>query len=356
MTTVLRVGVIGLGVISRYYMEALRGSATLRLVAVCDRDPAALEACEVSAAGDVPATPEASEMTTAPQPGDMAVTAQAGDAGEAAQAGDAGEAAQAGDAGVARYTDHLRLLDEVRPDAVIVTVPNDAHALVCADALTRGVPVCVEKPLALDTTEGAALRWLSGEVPLFTAFHRRHNSAVARLRAECAGAVIEELTVRYLERIEEHAGTDSWYLDPLRCGGGCVADNGPNAFDLVNLLLGPAEVTSAHITRDAAGIDRRAHIGLRAGAARARVLLDWSYPGERKDIDVRLADGRTLHADMLAGHPGFKDSLWHEYVGILRAFEHGIRTGTHEDGGLAALHMVEAAYRLEAAGAIREPG
>ncbi|KOX12401.1 Gfo/Idh/MocA family protein [Nocardiopsis sp. NRRL B-16309] len=293
----LNIGVVGLGVISRFYLAALSEAPTVRLAAVCDRDPAVLAAHT---------------------------------------------------AGVPRYTDHLRLLEEGGVDAVVVTAPNDAHARICADALERGVAVCVEKPLALDTGEGEALTALARErgAVLFTAFHRRYNSAVARLREEIRGARVEELTVRYLERIEEHAGTDTWYLDASRCGGGCVADNGPNAFDLVELLLGPAEIVSARIVHDAAGTDRRADIVLRAGGARARVLLDWSYEGERKDVEVRLADGRTLAADMLAGHPGFKDSLWHEYSGIVGAFERCVRDGSDEGGGgLAALRLVGEAYR-----------
>ncbi len=153
--------------------------------------------------------------------------------------------------------------------------------------------------------------------------------------------------MRYLERIEEHAGTDTWYLDPDRCGGGCVADNGPNAFDLVESLLGPAEAVAAHVTRDAAGTDRQAGITLRAGDARARVLLDWSHPGERKDVEVRTADGAVLAVDMLAGHSEFKGSLWHEYVGVLADFERRVRDGLVEDpGGPSALRLVGDAYRL----------
>ncbi|GGU92747.1 hypothetical protein GCM10010182_05100 [Actinomadura cremea] len=296
MRAPLRVAVVGLGVISRFYLAALRDAPDLRLVAVCD--------------------------------------------------GDAGKAFAHR---VPGYTDHVRLLEEERPDALIVTVPNDVHHRVCADALEREVAVCVEKPLALTAGEGAELERLAErlDVPLFTAFHRRHNAAVERLVRECAGAAIAEVTVRYFERIEEHAGPDGWYLDARRCGGGCVADNGPNAFDLVRLLLGPAETVSARIERDAAGTDRRADIGLRAGPARARVLLDWSYPGERKDVDVLLDDGRALHADMLDGHTGFKESLWHEYAGVLRAFARCVRGRVEYDGGLAALRFVESAYRLE---------
>lgn len=299
MTAPLRVAVVGLGVISRFYVAALRDSSAMELVAVCDTDPERLAAHAV--------------------PG---------------------------------HTDHRRLLRNTWLDAVVVTVPNDVHMRVCADALDQGVAVCVEKPLALDAGQGAALRKLAEhrDVPLFTAFHRRYNDAAARLRDDCAGARIVEVTVRYLERIEEHAGTDGWYLDMRRCGGGCVADNGPNAFDLVRSLLGPAEVTSARITRDAQGVDRQADVRLRAGNGRARILLDWSFAGERKDIEVRLADGRTLHADMLAGHDGFKGSLWHEYVRVLDDFGRRVRGIRGGDGGLAALRFVRDAYRLE------EPG
>ena len=296
MTAPLRVAVVGLGVISRFYLAALRDSPAMELVAVCDTDPERLAAHAV--------------------PG---------------------------------YTDHRRLLRSTWLDAVVVTVPNDVHMRVCSDALNEGVAVCVEKPLALDTAQGIALRKLAEQrdVPLFTAFHRRYNEAVARLRDECAGARITDVTVRYLERIEEHAGADGWYLDMGRCGGGCVADNGPNAFDLVRLLLGPAEVASARIARDALGVDRRADIGLRARDGRARILLDWSFAGERKDIEVRLADGRTLRADMLAGHDGFKASLWHEYVRVLDDFGRRVRGVRGGDGGLAALRFVRDAYRLE---------
>jgi predicted dehydrogenase len=156
--------------------------------------------------------------------------------------------------------------------------------------------------------------------------------------------------VRYLERIEEHLGGEDWYLDPARCGGGCVADNGPNALDLVRLLLGELAVTGCEIHRDGSGVDRQAIIRLRGRTGTtASVELDWSYPGERKDIEMELAGGEVLHADMLAGHTGFKASLWHEYEAILTEFAALVRTGAPAGpgahGGLPALELVEAAYR-----------
>ncbi|MGH8881480.1 MAG: Gfo/Idh/MocA family protein, partial [Stackebrandtia sp.] len=157
------------------------------------------------------------------------------------------------------------------------------------------------------------------------------------------------VTARYHERIEEHTGPDGWYLDPARCGGGCLADNGPNAYDLVRLLLGDCRVTAADLRRDKHGIDRQAIVSLQAeSGAVARIELDWSYPGECKDVEVRLADGTVHRVDLLAGHDGFKASLWHEYIGVLTDFDRVLSGPSPDpDPGLSALAFVTSAYRKE---------
>ena len=289
-----RVAVVGLGTISAHYLAAIDADPDHRLGAVCDVRPEKLS-------GFSP---------------DVRV-----------------------------FRDHRELLEQVELDGVIVTAPNDVHAEVCRDALRRGIPVCVEKPLAVSVSEARELVELSarGGVPLLTSFHRRYNDNVLRLReavAERGGAAA--MRVRYLERIEEHIGGDTWYLDPARCGGGCVADNGPNAFDLVRLFLGDVGLTHA-LVKEERGTDRQAVVELESSTGVPAVVeLDWSHPGETKDVEVLLADGSRLRADLLAGHPGFKSSLWHEYRGVLDAFT--ATTGT-DTGGLAVQELVGETYR-----------
>ncbi|GAA2786743.1 Gfo/Idh/MocA family protein [Crossiella cryophila] len=296
----MRVGVIGLGVISRFYLAAIKEIDGIELGGVCDRDPDAL----------------------APHRGQVPC-----------------------------HTSHLGLLTRPGLDAVVVTVPNDAHVLVSRDALSLGLPVCVEKPVATTLADGRALtaQARAAGLPLFTAFHRRYNATVRALLERLPSLPpITALRVRYLERIEDHVGRDRWYLDPARCGGGCVADNGPNAFDLVRQFLGPVELTGADVRRDETGVDRQALVRLRsATGVPAEVELDWSYEGETKDVWVTLADGQVLHADMLAGHSEFKGSLWHEYLGVLREFTHLVRTGGDQADGLAALSLVHEVYQAE---------
>jgi predicted dehydrogenase len=295
----VRIAVIGLGLVSRFYVAAAAKVPEVSLVAACDVDDDALAQFR----GKMPC-----------------------------------------------FRDHRQLLELPRLDAVVVTAPNDEHARICRDVLSAGLPVCVEKPLATSVDDARALvHAASSGVPLFTAFHRRYNTAVRTLAGRVRGLPVESVTVRYLERIEDHAGPDSWYGDPARCGGGCVADNGPNAFDLARMLLGDLRVEDASVERDGRGVDRRAKVALTSeSGAVVDVELDWSYGGERKDVEVRLAGGTTLAANMLAGYSRFKGSLWHEYEGVLVDFALAVSSRhPRADGGLAATELVEATYRAE---------
>jgi L-arabinose 1-dehydrogenase len=303
-----RIAVVGLGAISRFYLAAIEASAAWRLAAVCDVSPERLRSH--------------------------------------------GEALPV-------FGDHRTMLAEAELDAVVVTVPNDVHAALARDVIAAGVPVCVEKPLAtrLEDAQSLVAAARAHGVCLFTAFHRRYNQEITALRRELRTAAPVEVTIRYLERIEDHIGGDAWYLDPARCGGGCVADNGPNAYDLARLLTGDLRVEHAEVVRDAHGVDRQATVRLRSGGGvPVGVELDWSYPGELKDVTVRLADGSVHTADMLRGCPEFKGSLWHEYVGVLDDFEQAIRgDGDRGGDGLAALALTEQTYRLAHRGATGEP-
>lgn len=296
----LRLGMIGLGVISRFYRAALRTSEAIELVAVCDRDEAKL--------------------------------------------------AEHRAAGRRVFRDWRDLLGRADLDGVIVNLPNDLHFAACADALAAGKHVCCEKPLTMSLAEADELVQLSRTAgrTLFTAFHRRYNQNVLRLREQLGdGSGVARVTARYLEKIEEHVGDDNWYLNPSRCGGGCVADNGPNVFDTLSFLLGRQEVVAARL-EEVKGVDLRARVDLvGSNGMPVEVELAWDFPGECKDVTVHFHDGRRAHADMLHGFTGFKSSLDHEYVGILADFVAHVRRGEgHGEEGRDAVRLVEETYQV----------
>jgi L-arabinose 1-dehydrogenase len=255
--------------------------------------------------------------------------------------------------GVPGFTSHADLLDAGLAEAVVVTLPNHAHTPVVVDALERGVHVCCEKPLTITAADAEALVATArrGAATLFTAFHRRYNlrllELIARLPADRRR--IARVTARYHENILEHTGGDRWYLDPKRCGGGCVIDNGPNALDAVRLLLGQLTLVDATIGDLRAGVEFCAVLELTSrDGIPVTVELDWALPtGEAKDVTVELRDGRRLTADLLAGFDGFKASLTHEYEGVLADFQRAVAAGAaYRDSGREVIALVERAYAV----------
>ncbi|WP_306317854.1 MULTISPECIES: Gfo/Idh/MocA family protein [unclassified Streptomyces] len=297
----MRIGVIGLGVIAPFFLRAVQENPGLRLTAVCDLDAAKL-------------TDFGPEVTA--------------------------------------FTDHRELLASGLVDGVVITLPNHAHAPVVRDVLRAGVHVCCEKPLTVAAVDAHELTDLAEEhgATLFTAFHRRYNTHVRRLAAELPDpARISHVTSRYNEKIEEHSGTDAWYLDIDRCGGGCVIDNGPNALDALETVLGPLSLRDATIGDVRAGVEFCARLELAtADGTPVDVELDWALgTGEQKDITVHLKDGSVLHADMLEGFDAFKSSLDHEYAGIMADFHQVVRAGRGApDRGPHIVELVEEAYGI----------
>jgi predicted dehydrogenase len=294
----LSVALVGLGEISRYFAAACRRDASVTLGAVCDPDPARRLPYE-----------------------------------------------RAGVPGVRSVEE---LLERRDLDAAIVCAPNDVHRELCTAALAGGLHVCCEKPLAPALADACAIAQAArahGRV-LFTAFHRNFNEHFLTLAA-LAPAAIRHVRVRYCEDIREHAAGESWYLDPRRCGGGCIADNGPNAFAMLRELVGPLTVRGVQASGPRGGAETSASIALRGdGEVTATVELDWRFAhGELKDVAVQLRDGSVRRADLLAGHQVFKSSLFHEYGGILAEFRRALAgESARGEHGVEIAGLIEAAY------------
>ncbi|WP_265445358.1 Gfo/Idh/MocA family protein [Flexivirga meconopsidis] len=296
----MRIAIIGLGVISPYFRRAVERCPDTELTAVCDLDE--------SRFGDIPDH-------------------------------------------VARFTDHHDLLAAGLADAVILTLPNSAHAEIAGNALVAGVHVCCEKPLTVLASDAERLTALAErhDVTLFTALHRRYNRNIQQVAPSLlSGPKVTAVTARYHENIEEHTGAERWYLDRDRCGGGCLIDNGPNAIDAVRSLVGDLDVVDATIGDVRAGVEFRANVDLiNQDGVPVRVELDWGLAnGEVKDVTLDLADGSQRVVDMLAGFPGFKSSLEHEYDGIVEDFVDTVVRHRTDDVGQQLVRLVDDAYRI----------
>jgi predicted dehydrogenase len=261
-----------------------------------------------------------------------------------------------------RYGSADELLADPGIDAVVINAPNDLHYELAQRALAGGKDVCVEKPLTLAPAEARELQAAAAETErvLDVAFHRRFNVHLRRLGQEMAGrraqgAQIVGCRASYAEDIREHAGSDSWYLDPARCGGGAIADNGPNVFDALRCLLGDVRISTVDVSSWDQGVDMKSTIIAEAAGVPVHITLDWHYTmGEDKNVIVDWADGTTSTCNYLESFPGWKQSLFHEYEGVLRHFsgllDNAGKAPRHGEDGVAAVELVSDAYELANAG------
>ena len=298
----LAIGVIGLGGVSKYFVEAISAVPGCTLVSACDTD-------------------ENRRASFAER--DVAVYAQPDD-----------------------------LLADSRVEAVVLCTPVATHVELSGAAIAAGKHVCCEKPLALSRSDASSLLELASSrgLTLFTAFHRRYNERLP-LPASVSLDGLVSVESRYYERIDEHSEGADWYSLPASAGGGCIVDNGPNAYDVVRHLFGNVGVEAGEVVRSPGGADMKAVVHGRVGSAEVAIRLDWGFDGERKDVRARWRDGTELYVDMLEGFVGFKSSLAHEYVGVLEDFATHVATRRQDLFGLAATAWLEDALTT-----VREAG
>ena len=185
-----RIGIIGLGTIGKAHWKVIRESPQTTLIAVADRTPSALD---FARAESIPA-----------------------------------------------YADYREMLENETLDGVIVAVPNAEHVPVALACIERGIAILVEKPVA-DLVEAAHVMCKAAEtrdVPLLVGHHRRHNTAIQRVRQAIRDGLIGRpvtATVMY----NQLKSASYFDLDWRRqVGGGPILINLIHEIDLIRFMFG----------------------------------------------------------------------------------------------------------------------
>ena len=119
------------------------------------------------------------------------------------------------------YTDMDRMLDEVRPDAVLLAVPVPLTAELTIELLKKGIPVLLEKPPGLVPEETLRMceAALHTNTPHQVAFNRRHMPVVTRFRELSAGTAFQTWEYFFYRtgKIDPHYETTAIHaIDTLR--------------------------------------------------------------------------------------------------------------------------------------------
>jgi predicted dehydrogenase len=151
------------------------------------------------------------------------------------------------------HTDFNRMLDEAKPDGVIIATPNDLHVPMALACIERGVAALVEKPVA--DTMASALELVrvaeAGSVPVLVGHHRRHapmmRCAQDAIRRGDLGRVVSVVGM-HLRRKPDSYFNEAWRREE---GGGPLLINGIHEIDTMRVLCGEIEELVA-VTSNAA--------------------------------------------------------------------------------------------------------
>lgn len=179
--------------------------------------------------------------------------------------------------GVAEFgTDAMELTSRLRPDGLIVATPGPTHVAIAGHALGLGVPVIVEKPVAMSAAEAARLAdaeagsagfVLPGHVLRFSAPHQRF---VEIAQSAEVGPILSVTARRH--RDESHA---------LRYTEDPVLMTMIHDIDLAIWIAG-AGPTSAFASRRPSGTSRSETLATMVGDSGAvwRLATAWTFAAE----------------------------------------------------------------------------
>ncbi|WP_042954728.1 Gfo/Idh/MocA family protein [Rhizobium leguminosarum] len=157
--------------------------------------------------------------------------------------------------GVPSFASAEDLLDNVKPDGVIIATPTQLHLETAGRALERGVGVLIEKPIADTVANARILVELARryDTPILVGHHRRHNSAVRETRRLLSkGDIGRLLAVNVLWAVKKPDDyfDVSWRREK---GAGPVLINLIHEIDLLRHLCGEIETVSAIVSSEGRG-------------------------------------------------------------------------------------------------------
>jgi predicted dehydrogenase len=220
-------------------------------------------------------------------------------------------------ASVKFYSDYIRLLDEVRPDAAIVTTENDRHLEILRECAKRHIHYSTEKPMATSAADAREMERLARQagiqlmVNYWNAWVPPSREIARRVQARELGPV-QKIVVRYGHQGPKEIGVSKyfadWLYDPVKNGGGALMDFGCYGAEWALWLKGrPTRVfaTVQKLKTDQHNqVDDDATIVLEYPDAITIIQASWNWPYDMGQVEVFGPKGSLLaRHDDLFYHP-----------------------------------------------------
>jgi predicted dehydrogenase len=201
------------------------------------------------------------------------------------------------------------MLIKSRPQAVLIYTNTFDHRAVVEVCARHGIPVIMEKPLAVSMEDARAIRVAAerGKIPVLvnyeTTWYRSNRAAYDLVHDQSIGE-IRKVVVHDGHEGPKEINVEPWFLswltDPKLNGGGALFDFGCYGADLTTWLMDgrrPDSVTAVtqHIKPDIyRNVDDEATIILAYPKAQAILQASWNWPFSRKDMEVYGQTGYAI--------------------------------------------------------------
>jgi predicted dehydrogenase len=202
-------------------------------------------------------------------------------------------------AGVRFFSDYISMLDEVKPDAVIVTTANHRHLEILSACAKHKIHFFTEKPMAASGADARKMERLAREagiklmVNYGNAWPEPTQEALRRIEAGEIGN-IQKIIVQFGHEGPREIGTSKyfadWLYDPVKNGAGALMDFGCYGADWAMVLKGrPTRVYAMSLklkTEQHNAVEDDATVLLEYPDATAILMpsWDWSYGKGQAEI------------------------------------------------------------------------
>jgi len=208
------------------------------------------------------------------------------------------------------YTDLGQMLDRARPQAVVVFTSTFDHLRVVEACAARGIPVMMEKPLAVSMDHARAMERASRKagIPVMvnyeTTWYASNRAAWDLVKEQRALGEIRKIVVH-----DGHPGPKAinvqpeffaWLTDPVRNGAGALFDFGCYGANLITWLMDgrrPVAVTAVtqRFQPDVyTQVDDEATILVEYPSAQGIIQASWNWPFDRKDMEIYGRTGQVF--------------------------------------------------------------
>lgn len=211
------------------------------------------------------------------------------------------------------YTDLNKMLDAVKPEAVVAFGSVYQHLAAVEACAPRGIHVMVEKPLATSNEQVKKMVKLAKDNHIYlltnyeTSWYPTTEKTVQLVRDSNAIGKVRKVVFHHGHQGPKKIGVNKaffdWLTDPVQNGGGALIDFGCYGANIMTYLMQteePVSVTAVtrHFQPDVyPNVDDEATIIVAYPSAQCIIQASWNWPFNRKDMEVYGETGYIITKD-----------------------------------------------------------